>query len=85
MGDRFGSRVLYEAGEAIGNIGKRVFRRKRARVAQETLERWLERVPLPQLQPQQGARTPPEEDAIDVSYRVVDPDQEHQAKEHRDG
>lgn len=39
--------ILYEAGEAIGNIGRRVFRRKRARVAQETLERWLERVPLP--------------------------------------
>jgi hypothetical protein len=77
--------ILHEAGEAIGNIGRRVFRRKRARVAQETLERWLERVPLPQLQPQQGGRTPPEEDAIDVSYRVIDPDQEQQQKEHRDG
>ena len=85
MGEGFGSRVLYEAGEAIGNIGRRVFRRKRARVAQETLERWLERVPLPQLQPQQDGRTPPEEDAIDVSYRVIDPDQEQQQKEHRDG
>jgi hypothetical protein len=64
--------VFREAGEAIGNVGRRVFRRRKARQAEETVQRWLERVPLPQLAARKGEPTPPEEDVIDVKYRVLD-------------
>jgi hypothetical protein len=68
---------LREAGEAIGNVGRRVFRRRKARQAEETIQRWLEKVPLPQLAPKKGESTPPEEDVIDVKYYLLDKQQQH--------
>jgi hypothetical protein len=69
--------ILREAGEAIGNVGRRVFRRRKARQAEETIQRWLEKVPLPQLAPKKGESTPPEEDVIDVKYYLLDKQQQH--------
>ena len=67
-----GMSIFREAGEAIGNVGRRVFRRGKARQADETVQRWLDKVPLPQLAPKKGESMPPEEDVIDVQYRVLD-------------
>jgi len=69
--------ILREAGEAIGNVGRRVFRRRKARQAEEVVQRWLERVPLPQLASEKGESTPPEEDVIDVKYYLLDKQEQH--------
>jgi len=77
MSQESGIPIFREAGEAIGNIGRRVFRRRKARQAEETVQRWLDKVPLPQLAPKKGEPTPPEEDVIDVKYRVLDKQEQH--------
>lgn len=77
MSHESGIPIFREAGEAIGNVGRRVFRRRKARQAEETVQRWLERVPLPQLAPKNGAPKPPEEDYIDVKYYLLDKQEQH--------
>ena len=69
--------ILREAGEAIGNVGRRVFRRRKVRQAEETVQRWLDKVPLPQLAPKKGDSTLPEEDVIDVKYYLLDKQEQH--------
>lgn len=72
MNERFGSTVLQEAGEAIGNIGRRWRRRlHRRQEAEESLQRWLERIPVPKI-PLDPAKARAQEDVIDVEYRIID-------------
>ena len=66
--------ILFEAGEAIGNVGRRLFRGKRARQAEEALEHWSQQVPTPHILASRGERIPTREDAIDVEYRILDQD-----------
>ncbi len=67
--------IFYEAGEAIGNVGRRLLRRKRRSQAEEALERWSARVPLPKISPTQEDRLTAEDEVIDVSYRVIQDDE----------
>jgi hypothetical protein len=72
MADRFGSTVLQEAGEAIGNVGRRVFRRRRRDVGEQALARWMAQVPLPQVSRSEAPRTTPDEGVIEATYQVID-------------
>ena len=67
--------IFYEAGEAIGNVGRRLLRRKRRSQAEEVLERWSARVPLPKIAPTKEDRLTAEDEVIDVSYRVIQDDE----------
>ena len=66
--------ILFEAGEAIGNAGRRLFRGKRARQAAEALAHWSQQVPTPHIPANRGERIPAQEEAIDVEYRILDQD-----------
>lgn len=66
--------IFREAGEAIGNIGRKVFRRRKTRQAEEAIERWSKLLPLPTLSMDgQGCDSACE--VIDASYRVVTNDE----------
>jgi len=70
---------LQEAGEAIGNVGKKVFRRRsRRREAEEALERWLKLIPAPVIPPTQGEPSSADTNVIDTTWRVIDNDEEEQ-------
>lgn len=73
MPDLFNANVLQEAGEAIGGVGRRLFRRrKRARYAEETLRRWLDRIAVPEIPPaSRGSRQAPDE-VVETTWRVID-------------
>lgn len=71
--------ILYEAGEAIGNVGRKLFRGKRARQADEALARWTQQVPMPHIPPTRGGRSRAQDEAIDVSYRILD-NEAHEAQ-----
>ena len=87
MADRSGEGWLCEAGEAIGNIGKRVFKRRtRRRDAEDAVERWLKRIPSP-IVPQEAAQstgaegaggTAADDDVIDAVFRVIDTEGDEQ-------
>jgi hypothetical protein len=64
--------ILQETGEAIGNVGRRVFRRRRRDVGEQALARWMAQVPLPQVSRTGAPRVAPDEDVIDVTYQVID-------------
>ncbi len=69
--------MFEEAGEAIGNIGRRLFRRKKAREIQDALDRWGERLRTLHLDLRQGAnRTTPDGVIIDGSCRHIDPSED---------
>jgi hypothetical protein len=73
MSDEFAETWLYEAGEAIGNVGRRVLRRRnRGREAEQALQRWLRIVPAPVIPPTRQGQSQPDEDVIDAVYRIVD-------------
>jgi hypothetical protein len=76
MGEDAHMGILSEAGEAIGNVGRRLFRRKRTRQAEEAVQRWMERVPAPHLQESSGQRGRPDEGVIDGTCRVIEDDEE---------
>ena len=63
---------LHEAGAAIGNVGRRVLRRKRKAQVDAVLERWSTRVPLPQVSLTTADRCTAEDEVIDGSYRILD-------------
>ena len=66
---------LHTAGEAIGNVGRWLSRRRRRRHdAEQTLQRWMRAVPLPIVPLTSGAKQRPEEDVIEGSWRVVEDD-----------
>jgi hypothetical protein len=71
MGDDFRESVFYEVGEAIGNVGRKLLRRRRKQVDKEVLQHWMERVPLPTLQRPEGERDGGKIEVIDASYRVI--------------
>ena len=73
--------ILYEAGEAIGNVGRRLFKGKRARQAEEVLTRWSQQVPTPHISPNPGERIHVQEDAIDVDYRILNEETGSDAQE----
>ena len=73
--------ILYEAGEAIDNVGRRLFKGKRARQAEEALTRWSQQVPIPRIPPSQGERIHAQYDAIDVDYRILTEEHEPDAQE----
>ena len=66
--------IVYEAGEAIGNAGRRLFRGKRVRQAEEVLAHWSQQVSTPHIPAKRGERIPAQEEAIDVEYRILDQD-----------
>lgn len=71
MWDVSGRTVFRAAGEAIGNVGRRLWRRRfRRRYTEEALQRWMERVPVPSV-PLDGVRTEADNQVIDASYRVL--------------
>jgi hypothetical protein len=67
---------LREAGAAIGNVGKRVFLKKRRAQAEETLARWLRIVPVPTVTVAKGPKVSAEADVIEGSWRVVDDEED---------
>jgi hypothetical protein len=67
---------LREAGAAIGNVGKRVFLKRRRAQAEETLARWLRVVPVPTVTVGTGPKISPEGDVIEGSWRVVDDEED---------
>ena len=73
--------ILYDAGEAIGNVGRRLFRGRRARQSEEVLARWSQQVPIPHISPSQRERIHLQEDAIDVDYRILTEEHEPDAQE----
>lgn len=81
MEDGHRSGILYEAGEAIGNVQRRWFRRRKRFDVQQALARWAERVPLPQIPPTREANPSRNGEVIDVTYRIID-DKESQ-NEHK--
>ena len=76
MSQESGIRIFREAGEAIGNVGRRVFRRRKARQVEEAIERWSELLPLPTLSSDGERRHKPNRDVIDASYRIITNDEE---------
>jgi hypothetical protein len=66
--------MLHEAGAAIGNVGRRILRRKRRALIDEVLERWSTRAPLPQVSLTTADQRPAEDEVIDASYRILDED-----------
>lgn len=79
MRDAFRSNVLWEAGEAIGNVGRRLLRRRRTRAleAEQALQRWLRLVPAPVIPPTREAKPAPREGpVIEGTYRVIHDDEE---------
>ena len=78
MGDAFGEDVFYKVGEAIGNVGRRLLRRKRNREVEEVLRRWLKQVPVPTLQPARPAPLDQDDNVIEATYRVIDRGKESQ-------
>lgn len=80
MRDAFRSNVLCEAGEAIGNVGRRLLRRRRrtrALEAEQALQRWLRAVPAPVIPPTREAKPAPKEGpVIEGTYRVIHNDEE---------
>lgn len=71
--------LFHEAGEAIGNVGRRVFRkRNRRREAEEALERWSKLVPLPVIPPTRQGQSPVDDDVIDTTWHVIHQDKGEQ-------
>ena len=68
--------MFHEAGVAIGNVGKRVFLKKRRAQAEETLAHWLGVVPVPTVTVGTGPKVNPEADVIEGSWRVVDDEED---------
>ena len=73
--------VFYEAGEAIGNVGRRLFRRRRARQAEEALTRWSQQVSKPQISSTPGVRIKASEEVIDVEFRILEHESESEIHE----
>ncbi len=72
----FGESICVEL-EAIGNVGRRLFKRKpKGHSAEQALQRWLKQVPLPEFRFDQAATEPAPDRIIDVTYRVLDSDEE---------
>jgi predicted nucleic acid-binding protein len=74
--------ILYEAGEAIGNVGRKVLRRKRRAQAEEALERWSARMPIPKISPKKD-QTVAAGNVIDATYRILKNDQDIREGESR--
>jgi predicted nucleic acid-binding protein len=74
--------ILYEAGEAIGNVGRRVLRRKHRAQAEEALERWSARMPMPKISPKKD-QTVAAGNIIDATYRILKNDQDTREGESR--
>jgi hypothetical protein len=73
MDNAGGGDALYEFGEAIGNVGRRVLRRRnRGREAEQALQRWLKLVPAPVIPPTRPGQSQADENVIDAVYRIVD-------------
>ena len=73
MSDAFRSDVFHEAGEAIGNVGRRLLKRRNKRgEAEQALRRWLKVVPAPVIPPTRQAQSQPEDDVIEGVCRVID-------------
>ena len=74
--------ILYETGEAISNIGREVLQRKRRAQAEEALERWSARMPIPKISPRKD-QTVAAGNVIDVTYRILRNDQDIREGESR--
>jgi hypothetical protein len=73
MDNAGGGDALYEFGEAIGNVGRRLLRRRSKRgEAEQALRRWLKIVPAPVIPPTRPAQRRAEGEVIDVTWRVVE-------------
>jgi hypothetical protein len=74
MGDDFVRNVFCEAGEAIGNVQRRVFGfRRRGREAEAALRRWLDQVPAPVISPSpQRVRHAAEGQIVETTWRVIE-------------
>jgi hypothetical protein len=65
--------ILQEAGEAIGNVGRRLLgRRRKGRVAEQALARWLARVPLPVVRLDGERQARPADEVIEGTFRVIE-------------
>lgn len=77
MPDSFRANVFSEAGEAIGNVKRRLFpKRRRRNEADAALARWLRVVPAPVIPPQRQAQRSPEGVVIEGTCRVIHPHEE---------
>ncbi len=74
--------ILHEASDAIGNVGRKVLRRKRRAQAEEALERWSARIPVPQVSARKKSVVL-EEDVIDGTYRTLDENHDESEGESR--
>ena len=70
----FNSNVFVEIGEAIGNVGRKALRRKLSnpQLVDEAFRRRLERAPEVEIPLTSGPVVEPDDDVIDVEYRVLD-------------
>ncbi len=77
MFEIFGSNVFVEIGEAIGNVKRKVFR-KRAdpRAIEQAFQRWLAESDLPSLRSRDSAVAYPDVDVIDGTFRTVTDEEE---------
>jgi len=82
MPDELAGNVLREAGEAIGNVGRRLLRRRRRFDVQQALARWEARVPLPSIPPK-DASAPPEGEVVEGTCRIIDETEEEVAGHER--
>ena len=74
--------ILYETGEAISNIGREVLQRKRRAQAEEALERWSARMPIPKISLRKD-QTVAAGNVIDATYRILRNDQDIREGESR--
>jgi hypothetical protein len=73
MFDIFNSNVFVEIGEAIGNVGKRLFpRRSQAEALDQAFRRHLQDPLSLHLPDEAGQPTKPSEIVIEGSFRVLD-------------
>ena len=67
------SSALFEAGDVIGNIGRRLTKKGRRRQqTEESVQRWLSAIPLPDLSPIGPYDAEREACTIDGTYRVLE-------------
>jgi hypothetical protein len=73
MGDGFRTRVFCEAGEAIGNVARRLNPvSRRRRLDKDLLAKWRGRMPRPVLDLSDIGRPGFDGDVIDATYRVIE-------------
>ena len=73
--------IVHGAGEAIGNVGRKLFRGRRARQAEEALIRWSQQVPKPQISFTPGIPIKASEEVIDVEFRILEDESQSEIHE----